>query len=153
MSPVVIDILKVGVTGFGFLLVFLGYQLMRDALKLTGPDLDKKLRACKFFLSISFVFFLVGAYFQFAHPPSDPFEVTLSVSPSSLAETEMPKVIHGAEPVILHQGLGKVSVQAASHIGFEVNGLTDQIAKLRALIIARASHTITAVEGGLDEPR
>jgi len=127
----VYQILSLGVTGFAFIMLFMGYRLI---LKYPGKENQGNIR---FFLVISLVFFLIGAVINLIEDRR-PKELSICVIPSSVSATDvMPVIVNTTEnkPLEVAQG-GITRTQVSKNTALIMNftALEKRIADLERTI-------------------
>ncbi len=153
----VVKVLQVGATGFALLMLWYGYQTVKD-INSQNPGSDegaqkafaRKISLTYFFLVISLLFAVLGLAGQlFLHVQQN--EVTVGVTPAEYLKAKL-NVVHGVESVPLNDsGRAKVLVGHGDELSFDMTKfIVDQL----SLNTGRAQTIVAgSTEGGFDDPK
>jgi hypothetical protein len=153
----VVKVLQVGATGFALLMLWYGYQAVKDVNSQTPTNDDaaqkayaRKISLTYFFLVVSLLFAALGLAGQiFLHLQQN--EVVVGVTPADYLRPKL-DVVHGVEHVVLNDsGRAKVLMGHGDDLSFDMTKfVVDQL----SLNTGRAQTIVAgSTEGGFDDPK
>lgn len=133
------SILGFGMLGLSFLLVFLGYLLLRQAGGTANPSTGH-LWNCRFFMLMAFLFMVAAGLIHFWQRE---VQIFLVVSPELAADLEMPKASAGGQYIPFERGRpAALLVTDHKQINIHLDALAREISNLRAAIGAQARERV-----------